>query len=250
MPASKKEQNAETAIEALQNQIELADGNLDSIDRKAALIPAALAGISAIFLPESFEGYNRIQIASLLEASAFGLLSVLFALYCLRTRSVVIGPDVDKLVMGLDTSTEDYKTKVAGSLALAVNELTLSGGHKAKQVNRSMTFASISILFIVLSRVAGALPMTDQPNSTDAPAPSPTAQPSGAPAASPEPSGATSTPAAKPADTPGASEAAPASYPNFGEQWAAKGGDLPPNVEYKIVQNTQSYTIRKTEKSG
>ena len=44
------EASAASAVSALQAELELADGNLDALDRKAALLPAFLAALAGLFL--------------------------------------------------------------------------------------------------------------------------------------------------------------------------------------------------------
>jgi len=147
-------ESAAAAVAALQSQLQLADGNLDALDRKAALLPAFLAALAGLFLdPDSI--LSGLGLVSVLIALAAGIVSVGCALNAMRARAHVSGADVDDVMANLDLPIRDFNAALAGSLAWAINNATDHALHKGRWLNRAMAIAVVTILFLSLSRLAG-----------------------------------------------------------------------------------------------
>jgi hypothetical protein len=148
------EASARAAVDALQAELELADGNLDALDRKTALLPAFLAALAGLFI-SSDAVLSGGALAAVVIALGAGILSVSFALYGMRARAHILGPDVDEVIANLDLPIADFNAALAGSLAEAINRATLVALFKARWLNRAMILAVATILFLSFARLAG-----------------------------------------------------------------------------------------------
>jgi len=146
--------SAAAAVVALQAEVGLADGNLDALDRKSALLPAFLAALAGLFI-SSDSSVGGLGLVLILLALAAGILSVSFALLAMRARAHILGPDVDEVIANLDLPIEDFNAALANSLAVAINDATRVAVFKARWLNRAMVLAVLTILFLSLGRVAG-----------------------------------------------------------------------------------------------
>ncbi len=148
------EASAAAAVSALQAELELADGNLDALDRKSALLPAFLAALAGLFI-SSESVLNGLGLLVVLIALVAGILSVSFALYAMRARAHILGPDVDAVIANLELPIADFNAALAGSLAEAINRATQVALFKARWLNRAMILAVVTILFLSLARLIG-----------------------------------------------------------------------------------------------
>ena len=119
------EASAAAAVAALQSELTLADGNLDALDRKSALLPAFLAALAGLFI-------------------------------AMRARAQIPGPDVEEVVANLHLDIADFNAALAGSLADEIDDATGTALFKARWLNRAMILAVVTILFLSAGRVAGA----------------------------------------------------------------------------------------------
>ena len=149
-----REEAAAAAVAALQAELELADGNLDALDRKAALLPAFLAALAGLFIGAD-SGLSGAGLISVLAALVTGILSVSASLYAMRARAHSPGPDVDEVIANLDLPIADFNAALAASLAEAINNATRVAVFKAAWLNRAMILAVLTILFLSLSRLTG-----------------------------------------------------------------------------------------------
>src|SRR6266542_2842130 len=124
------EAGAAAAVTALQAELALADGNLDALDRKAALLPAFLAALAGLFI-----GFASVLDGVGLTALVAEILSVSSALYAMRARAHIPGPDVDEVIANLDLSIADFNAALATSLAEAINNATGVALFKARWLN-------------------------------------------------------------------------------------------------------------------
>lgn len=148
------EASAAAAVAALQAELELADGNLDALDRKTALLPAFLAALAGLFIG-SESVITGLGLTAVLIALAAGILSVSSALLAMRARPQISGPDVDEVIANLDLPIADFNAALANSLAQEINGATRVALFKARWLNRAMILAVGTILFLSLGRVAG-----------------------------------------------------------------------------------------------
>lgn len=148
------EASAAAAVAALQAELELADGNLDALDRKSALLPAFLAALAGLFIgAESV--ITGLGLTAVLGALVAGVLSVSSAMLAMRARPQIFGPDVDEVIANLDLPIADFNAALANSLAQEINGATRVALFKARWLNRAMILAVATILFLSLGRVAG-----------------------------------------------------------------------------------------------
>lgn len=148
------EASAAAAVSALHAELELADGNLDALDRKSALLPAFLAALAGLFI-SSESVLSGLGLTGVLIALVAGILSVSSALYAMRARAHILGPDVDEVIANLDLPIADFNAALANSLAEAINHATQVALFKARWLNRAMILAVVTILFLSLARLGG-----------------------------------------------------------------------------------------------
>lgn len=147
--------SAAAAVAALQSELELADGNLDALDRKASLLPAFLAALAGLFISADTR-VSGLALALVLLALLTGVLSVSSALLALRARAHVLGPNAEEVVRNLDLPINAFNAALANSLAIAVNDATRVAVFKAAWLNRATVLAVATILLLSLGRIAGA----------------------------------------------------------------------------------------------
>lgn len=94
----------------------------------------------------------------MLLALVAGILAVSSALYAMRARAHILGPDVDEVVRNLDLPIASFNAALAGSLAEAINRATQVALFKARWLNRAMILAVLTILFLSLARALGDSP--------------------------------------------------------------------------------------------
>ena len=148
-------ESAAAAVQALQSELQLADGNLDALDRKAALLPAFLAALAGLFI-DSNSVRSGLGLIATLIALALGICAVTCSLRAMTARAHVPGADVDQVTSNLHLPVADFNAALAGSLALAINAGTRIAVFKARWLNRGMILAVVTILFLSLSRFTGA----------------------------------------------------------------------------------------------
>jgi hypothetical protein len=150
-------ESAAAAVGELHAQLSMIDGAVESLNTRAALLPAALAGIAGIFIaPDS--RFSAGQIIFLLIALATGVASVAIALWVLRARYVSSGPNAQTMIAGTHLAPADFNRAVAGSLAIAVDKMSEVTKWKGDAINRAMWLAAVSVVFLAIARVAGGQP--------------------------------------------------------------------------------------------
>jgi len=198
--------SAAAAVETLRAELAMVDGALSSIDQKAALIPALLGAVTGIVIaPDT--NITELQAGLLVVALVFGAVAGGLALRVLWARDLNMGPDATLTVSATYLKPADFNVSVADSLARSVNALSKVAKWKGGLLNRAMICAATAILFLVLTRMAGGIGVSDQKPTQatpQAPATTPAQQP---------------TPAT--ADRPPGQVVVPV---DLGQQIAAKGG--------------------------
>ena len=218
------DKSASAAVAALQSQLEMADGNVDALDRKAALIPATLAALAGLLLANQV-GLSGWQLAAIAVALVTGITSAILALLALQARKLVLGPIPSQVAAGVGLPIAEFNQRLAGSIAIAIDTHTDLAEKKGRMINWAMRFAVASIVCLAVSRVIGGFQVSDTQQPGAAPSSSPPAQqPVQTPATTPIPS-------VQPTVDPSVSPAA--NLPNFGANWAQKSG-LPPNTETRF----------------
>jgi hypothetical protein len=149
-------ESAAAAVETLRAQLEMANGSLEAIDRKAALVPATLGVVAGIFI-RSDDKFTPWETAALIAAIGTGIASVLFALRVLWTRLVSIGPNATRTASETHLDPASYNRAVAGSLALSIEKMSEVAKWKSDHLNRSFGFAGVTILLLAVARLLGGL---------------------------------------------------------------------------------------------
>ena len=149
------EASAAAAVAALQAELALADGNLDALDRKSALLPAFLAALAGLFIGADAAA-TGIGLLAVLGSLVAGILSVSAALFAMRARAQIPGPNVDEVVANLHLHIADFSAALAVSLADEIDDATRTALFKARWLNRAMVLAVLTILLLSAGRVAGA----------------------------------------------------------------------------------------------
>lgn len=88
--------SAAAAVAELRAQIEMANGALEAIDRRAALVPATLGIVAGIFIG-SDDAFTTLEAVALLGALVTGIVAALSALRVLWTRNLSMLAEIDGL---------------------------------------------------------------------------------------------------------------------------------------------------------
>jgi len=152
--APPKATSAAAAVAALQAELEMLERALDTTDRKAALLPVAVAGIGGLFIvPDAT--LTGAQVLALLPGVASGAISAILALRVLRTTYLSFGPNAQQSARSTHFPPAYYNRAVAGSLADAIDLMSDVLRRKAGRLNVAMSFGGAAILLFALVRVAG-----------------------------------------------------------------------------------------------
>jgi hypothetical protein len=149
-------ESAKAAVETLRVELEMVNGSLESIDRKAALVPATLGVVAGIFIaPDG--SFTVAQSAVLAVALLTGIIAVLAALQVLWARRVSVGPDAKTAAAGTYLAPADFNNAVAGSLALSVAKLAEVADWKSARLNVAIASAGVTILLLAAARIVGGI---------------------------------------------------------------------------------------------
>ena len=149
-------ESAKAAVETLRAELELVNGSLESIDRKAALVPATLGIVAGIFIGPGGT-FTVAESAILLVAIATGIVAVFCALRVMWARRVSVGPDAKTTANGTHYGPADFNNAVAGSLALSVDKLSAVAIWKSTRLNVAFWFAGTTILLLAVARLVGGM---------------------------------------------------------------------------------------------
>lgn len=150
------EKSAEAAVAALTAELTMANGNLDSIDQKAGLVPPVVAGVAALFIAPDLH-FTWLQAAFLLPALATGGAAIWLALLTLEVQPISLGGEADQIAGGTHLQPADFNRAVAGSLAIAVEKHSALTKWKGGRLNWSMRLAGVTFLLLAAARLAGGL---------------------------------------------------------------------------------------------
>lgn len=154
--AEANEKSAEAAVAALTAELTMANGNPESIDQKAGLVPPVVAGVAALFIAPDLH-FSWLQAVFLLPWVLTGGLSIWFALRTLEAKPIALGGDADQIVTGTRFEPAAFNRAVAGSLAMAINKHSALTQWKGKRLNWSMRLAGVTFLLLAAARLAGGL---------------------------------------------------------------------------------------------
>jgi hypothetical protein len=145
--------HAPEAVELLREQLRTLHSDLESLDRKLALVVPVLAGVAALVPPWAGAGWpaNLLIAGYAVAALAAGL-----SLLGLVTRRVRIGPNARLLAWQVRTSYPDYYRHVAQALQESIVFNAALADQKARRFNQAAVTASCAILLIFAARLLEA----------------------------------------------------------------------------------------------
>jgi hypothetical protein len=149
-------ESAAAAVETLRAELDMIDNALDSIDRKAALIPAVLGAITGIFIaPDTtFTGLQQVLLP---VALGTGIVSIVLAIAVLWARFISAGPHAQTTAEGTHLTPAEFNRAVAGSLANSVDAMSALAQSKGARLNQSMLLAACTIVLLAVVRVTGGM---------------------------------------------------------------------------------------------
>ncbi len=148
--------SAVAAVQTLRAQLEMANGTLEAIDRKAALLPATLGVVAGIFIG-SDEKFSPWEAVALVTALVTGIASALFALRVLWTRVSGIGPKASTTAEATHLDAAHFNNAVAGSLAISIDKMSAAATWNGERLNRAFGFAGATILLLAVARLLGGI---------------------------------------------------------------------------------------------
>lgn len=156
-PSSDAEATAQVGIEVLKVELSLVNANVDSLDRKAALIPPLLFAAAAFLLGPPGVVYSPLQVGLIVAALVVGMWASWEAYRALAPDEVRLGPDADMLVKYLDAPLYPFQQRVAEALAEAVRETSTVTLAKGERLSRSMKLVGGTLLLLVVIRASGGI---------------------------------------------------------------------------------------------
>lgn len=148
--------SAAAAVETLRAELEMINGSLEALDRKAALVPATLGVVAGIFIAPD-DAFTQPQQVLLVAALVAAIIAVFAALQVLWARRVSVGPDAKTVAMGTHWGPADFNNAVAGSMALSVAKLAEVADWKSARLNIGLASAAITILLLAGARLVGGI---------------------------------------------------------------------------------------------
>ncbi|HET7181538.1 MAG TPA: hypothetical protein VFI15_04830 [Candidatus Limnocylindrales bacterium] len=214
-------------MDILTTQLTITSSNLDSIDRKAVFLPPFLVGIGTLLLPPA--PWFWLQSVLLIAALLIGIRSLLYVRWIVLPKVNYLGPKSSAVVENVGTPAPFLRVAIARELAVAVNNGEILAAGKSEAFRRSLEWASVAILCLIVARAAGGLTLTDQSGQGSSPAPSQSQPATPAPATPAPATAAPATPA--PATAAPATPAAPSAPPPVGQNI--------PNLGQQTIQGTE-----------
>jgi hypothetical protein len=238
--ADPDEKTVASAVSVLQFELALVNGSIDSLDRKAALIPPFLVAAAALLLDPAGMAYNGPQLVFIGLALVTGVWASYLAYKALTPDVIRLGPSADAVAQHTNATRAAFDERVVEALSEAVQETSRTTLSKGLRLTRGLKLAGATLLLLVFARIAGGISLAD--NTTPAPqgqptqvspTPQPTSQPTSQPTLQPTLQPATEAPATPAASPTGPSSSEP--LPSFGQQIAAKGGQLA-DAERRVIE--------------
>jgi hypothetical protein len=229
------EASIDAGLDVLRTELTLVHGNLDSIDRKAALLPPFLVALAGLLIP--LGQLSDIQLLLIAGALLSGISAVGVVLWLVFPGEVYLGPNAHLTASTAHHAPVVYKMALAAELANSVRDTSTATVVKGRWLRRSMRLAGLTMLLLVVARVVGGVVAEETPAGQ---APVPTSSPASTGEGSAEPSGSSGG-ASDSGGGGGDSPINPAPgtairLPKLGQQIAIKGGEVPKNIEAAIVQ--------------
>ncbi len=146
------EASAEAAVTTLRAELDTLFQAIDAIDQKAAVVPAALGAIAALFIAPDTT-LQEAQIVAMLIGIVTGGVSIGFALFALSARLIDAGPNAQQTAGAVHLHPAAFNRAVAGSLANSVDKMSEITKSKGYRLNVSLVFAAFAIASFAAIRV-------------------------------------------------------------------------------------------------
>ena len=192
--ADPDERTVAAAVDVLQFELGLVNGSIDSLDRKAALIPPFLVAAAAFLLGPIGTTYNWLQLVLVALAIATGIRASYLAYRAMAPDLVRLGPKAEIVERYTTAPLADFEQRVVEALSEAVQQTSKTTLIKGERPSGGMRLAAATLLLLVLARIAGGLPLAADNAQTPTSTP-PATQPSQSAAPQPTQSPATQAPA-------------------------------------------------------
>ncbi|HEV8489548.1 MAG TPA: hypothetical protein VGQ58_07145 [Candidatus Limnocylindrales bacterium] len=155
-PVAPNPDSVVAAVETLRAELLMVERGLESIDRKAALLPPVLAAVAG-FLTTPEGGYTPWQQVLLIAALGTFTTALILAIWILVSGRLNVGPNAQTTAKATHLAPADFNRAVAGSLANAVDELSDWSKWKGRRLYIAMGLAAATILLLAMARVAGGI---------------------------------------------------------------------------------------------
>jgi hypothetical protein len=153
--ASGDPETAALAIEFLQSQLEMATQAFDNLDRKAAFLPAFLAGAVGLLLGSA--NLTLWQGLLLVPALVTGAAAGWFAIQALKSRKLLAGPEPDKVIEKMGRPLSEFTTGLSNIVGQAVTARRAELSKKAAAFDKAMKLAAVTLLLVACARLIGGL---------------------------------------------------------------------------------------------
>jgi hypothetical protein len=191
-------ETADAAVDVLRAQLGMIVSALDTIDRKAALVPTVMGAFAGVLFV-SAGPYTFWEAVVLLGALVTGVIGAALSLRVIWAQDQRIGPNAQDVAANTHLTPEHFHRAAAKSYADSIDTLSALTEWKAFRLNVAMALAVTTILLLAFARFVGGIAVPEDQGAQ--PQQQPTNAPATAPAnATPAPSdgGASPAPQASP----------------------------------------------------
>lgn len=151
MAADEASENGAAGIEMMSSMVTISLAALDSLDRKLALLPAAVGVVAGLLLPDAMTTALRVQLgAAALMAS---VVAIGLALVGIAGRETSIGPDPAGLTARFSDPTPAFYVEAAGPFTVALERLAHLTASKARYLNLALVAAASGIVLFLAVRL-------------------------------------------------------------------------------------------------
>jgi hypothetical protein len=142
------------AVSVLQFELGLANGAIDSLDRKAALIPPFLVAAAAFLLGPVSTTYNWLQLALVALAILTGIRSSYLAYRAIAPDLIRLGPRAEIVERHTSAPVAAFDQRVVEALSEAVQETSKTTLVKGERLTAGLVLAGATLVLLVFARVA------------------------------------------------------------------------------------------------
>jgi hypothetical protein len=147
-------ESAKAAVETLRHELDMTVTGMESTDRKAALVPAALGAVAGILIAPGSPA-SPLAGSFLVAALAAGIVAGYYTLRVLRAERYYLGPDAKTTADNVHLDSAHFDWAVATALGKAIEANQKVEDAKGRRLNLALFAASIAILGLAAARIAG-----------------------------------------------------------------------------------------------